>query len=123
MLASGQIDPRLWGADEFKAHADLCIHCKLCRTECPSAVDVSSLMLEAKAAYVDKHGLPYQRLDLLADRALGAAGEPISDRDQLPAGAATRRAGCLIGCWASRGTGSCRGCGAPRSLAGRPGSV
>ena len=57
MLASGQIDPRLWGADEFKAHADLCIHCKLCRTECPSAVDVSSLMLEAKAAHVDKHGL------------------------------------------------------------------
>ncbi len=57
MLASGQIDPRLWGADEFKSHADLCIHCKLCRTECPSAVDVSSLMLEAKAAHVDKHGL------------------------------------------------------------------
>jgi FAD/FMN-containing dehydrogenase/Fe-S oxidoreductase len=57
MLASGQIDPRLWGADEFKAHADLCIHCKLCRTECPSGVDVSSLMLEAKAAHVDKHGL------------------------------------------------------------------
>jgi FAD/FMN-containing dehydrogenase/Fe-S oxidoreductase len=57
-IATGQIDPRLWGADEFKAHADLCIHCKLCRTECPSAVDVSSLMLEAKAAYVEKHGLP-----------------------------------------------------------------
>ena len=58
MLASGQVDPRLWGGDEFKAHADLCIHCKLCRTECPSAVDVSSLMLEAKAAHVNKHGLP-----------------------------------------------------------------
>ena len=57
-VATGQVDPRLWGADEFKAHADLCIHCKLCRTECPSAVDVSSLMLEAKAAYVEKHGLP-----------------------------------------------------------------
>ena len=56
-VATGQIDPRLWGGDEFKAHADLCIHCKLCRTECPSAVDVSSLMLEAKAAYVEKHGL------------------------------------------------------------------
>jgi FAD/FMN-containing dehydrogenase/Fe-S oxidoreductase len=57
-IATGEVDPRLWGADEFKAHADLCIHCNLCRTECPSAVDVSSLMLEAKAAYVDKHGLP-----------------------------------------------------------------
>jgi FAD/FMN-containing dehydrogenase/Fe-S oxidoreductase len=57
-IATGQIDPRLWGGDEFKAHAELCIHCKLCRTECPSAVDVSSLMLEAKAAFVEKHGLP-----------------------------------------------------------------
>jgi FAD/FMN-containing dehydrogenase/Fe-S oxidoreductase len=57
-ITTGVVDPRLWGSEEFKAHADLCIHCKLCRTECPSAVDVSSLMLEAKAAYVEKHGLP-----------------------------------------------------------------
>jgi FAD/FMN-containing dehydrogenase/Fe-S oxidoreductase len=70
-IATGEVDPRLWGADEFKAHADLCIHCKLCRTECPSAVDVSSLMLEAKAAYVEKHGLPpgdwiFSRIELWA---------------------------------------------------------
>jgi len=70
-IATGQVDPRLWGADEFKAHADLCMHCKLCRTECPSAVDVSSLMLEAKAAYVEKHGLPpsdwiFSRIELWA---------------------------------------------------------
>ncbi len=51
------VDPRSWGTDEFKAKADLCIHCNLCQTECPSAVDVSSLMLEAKAAYVENHGL------------------------------------------------------------------
>jgi FAD/FMN-containing dehydrogenase/Fe-S oxidoreductase len=57
-IATGTIDPRLWGSDEVKARADLCIHCKLCRSECPSAVDVSSLMLEAKAAAVERHGLP-----------------------------------------------------------------
>jgi FAD/FMN-containing dehydrogenase/Fe-S oxidoreductase len=56
-LAAGVVDPRSWGTDEFKAKADLCIHCKLCQSECPSAVDVSSLMLEAKAAYVENHGL------------------------------------------------------------------
>jgi len=70
-IATGEVDPRLWGSDEFKAHADLCIHCKLCRTECPSAVDVSSLMLEAKAAYVEKHGLSpgdwiFSRIELWA---------------------------------------------------------
>ncbi len=56
-LATGAIDPRLWGSEEMKANADLCIHCDSCRTECPAGVDVSSLMVEAKAAYVEIHGL------------------------------------------------------------------
>jgi len=57
-VVTGRIDPRLWGSEEFKKNSDLCIHCTLCKTECPSAVDVSSLMLEAKAAYVQLHGIP-----------------------------------------------------------------
>jgi FAD/FMN-containing dehydrogenase/Fe-S oxidoreductase len=57
-LASGAIDPKLWGTEELKANADLCVHCNLCQSECPSGLDVSSLMLEAKAAYVENHGLP-----------------------------------------------------------------
>jgi FAD/FMN-containing dehydrogenase/Fe-S oxidoreductase len=57
-IASGMLDPKLWGTEEFKANADLCIHCNLCPKECPSGVDVSSLMLEAKAAFVEHHGLP-----------------------------------------------------------------
>ncbi len=70
-VATGAVDARLWGTDEMKAHADLCIHCKLCRSECPSGVDVSSLMMEAKAAYVEQHGLPpsdwiFSRLELWA---------------------------------------------------------
>jgi FAD/FMN-containing dehydrogenase/Fe-S oxidoreductase len=56
-LAVGQIDPKLWGTEEFKQSAGLCIHCNLCSSECPSGVDVSRLMLEAKAAYVENHGL------------------------------------------------------------------
>ena len=85
---TGEVDPRLWGADEFKAHADLCIHCKLCRTECPSGVDVSSLMLEAKAAYVEKHGLPpgdwiFSRIELWAQ-----LGSRFPIADQFPALAA-----------------------------------
>jgi FAD/FMN-containing dehydrogenase/Fe-S oxidoreductase len=57
-IATGAIDPRLWGSEELKRNSDLCIHCTLCRSECPSAIDVSSLMIEAKAAYVQNHGLP-----------------------------------------------------------------
>ena len=70
-VAAGAVDPRLWGSDELRAHADLCVHCKLCRTECPSGVDVSTLMVEAKAAYVEKHGLAprdwvFSRLEMWA---------------------------------------------------------
>jgi Fe-S oxidoreductase len=57
-LAAGRLDPKLWGAEEFAESARLCTHCKLCPSECPSGVDVSSLMIEAKAAYVETHGLP-----------------------------------------------------------------
>ena len=56
-MATGAVDPRLWGSEEMKANSDLCIHCMACRTECPAGVDVSSLMVEAKAAYVEMHGL------------------------------------------------------------------
>lgn len=56
-IASGKVDPKLWGSEELKANADLCVHCTLCRSECPAGVDVSGLMLEAKAAYVADHGL------------------------------------------------------------------
>lgn len=70
-FATGVIDPKLWGTEEFKAHADLCFHCKMCQSECPSGIDVSSLMLEAKAAYVEHHGLApgdwvFSRIELWA---------------------------------------------------------
>ncbi len=56
-MATGALDPRFWGSEEMKANADLCIHCTSCRSECPAGVDISSLMVEAKAAYVETHGL------------------------------------------------------------------
>ena len=56
-VATGAVDPRLWGSEELKANANLCIHCAACRTECPAGLDVSSMMIEAKAAYVEEHGL------------------------------------------------------------------
>ena len=56
-FASGAIDPKLWASEEVKAVADLCVHCNLCQSECPAGVDVSALMVEAKAAFVEAHGL------------------------------------------------------------------
>jgi len=56
-LLTGEVAPKFWGSDALRENADLCIHCNLCAKECPSGVDVSSLMLEAKAAHVADHGL------------------------------------------------------------------
>ena len=83
-VAAGPVDPKLWGTEEFKENADLCIHCNLCPTECPSGVDVSSLMLEAKAAYVENHGLPPADWVALAGRALVAARQPAADPLRTP---------------------------------------
>ncbi len=39
-----------------KVIADLCIHCHMCRFECPANVDIPKLMIEAKATYVATNG-------------------------------------------------------------------
>lgn len=56
--------------EEVKSIADLCVNCHQCRLECPSQVDIPKLMIEAKAAYVDRNGLKpsdwlLARLDLV----------------------------------------------------------
>lgn len=56
-FVSGTLDPKLWGSEDLKAQADQCVHCNMCVEECPSAIDVSALMVEAKAAYVASRGL------------------------------------------------------------------
>ena len=37
---------------------DLCVSCKACKTECPSAVDMSKIKFEFLAHYYEKHGVP-----------------------------------------------------------------
>lgn len=56
-VLTGAIDPRLLPTPEFRELAEYCVNCKMCRLECPSAVDMSKLMLEAKAASVVEQGL------------------------------------------------------------------
>ncbi|WP_145267903.1 FAD-binding and (Fe-S)-binding domain-containing protein [Tautonia plasticadhaerens] len=56
-LANGRLDRSTWGGESIRRIADHCVHCRLCESECPSGVDVSSMMLEVKAAYAEQHGL------------------------------------------------------------------
>jgi FAD/FMN-containing dehydrogenase/Fe-S oxidoreductase len=69
-VLTGTLDLNILTSDEFKAIADLCVHCHACRLECPARVDIPRLMREGKAAYVAANGLPLAqwamtRLDLL----------------------------------------------------------
>jgi FAD/FMN-containing dehydrogenase/Fe-S oxidoreductase len=42
--------------EEFKEIVDLCVHCHMCRLECPANVDIPRLMVEAKALYIATNG-------------------------------------------------------------------
>ena len=59
-------DPDAVSADEVREVAERCVNCKMCRDECPARVDVSKLMLEAKAAAQTENGL--DRIDWVLAR-------------------------------------------------------
>ena len=50
-FVTGELDTKHMATDEFKEIADLCINCHQCRLECPAAVDVPKMMVEAKAQH------------------------------------------------------------------------
>jgi FAD/FMN-containing dehydrogenase/Fe-S oxidoreductase len=50
-------DPATVATPEAEAIAKLCVNCKMCQKECPSQVDIPRLMIEAKAAHFQEHGL------------------------------------------------------------------
>lgn len=54
---SGQL-PDGVGDAALKAIYDLCLGCKACKSECPSAVDVARMKSEFLALYYDQHGTP-----------------------------------------------------------------
>ncbi len=69
-VLTGTLDLGALTSDEFKAVADLCVHCHACRLECPAGVDIPRLTRESKAAYVAANGFSpaewaMTRLDLL----------------------------------------------------------
>jgi FAD/FMN-containing dehydrogenase/Fe-S oxidoreductase len=70
-LLTGYLPSDTLVQDAAKEVADLCVHCHMCRIECPANVDVPKMMLEAKASYVRTNGLPLNdwlltRIDRLA---------------------------------------------------------
>ena len=80
--------------DACKEVADLCVHCHMCRLECPANVDIPKLMLEAKATYVRTNGLPLHDRLLARIDSLAGARRPAAGRSPIGRSPIRRPAGC-----------------------------
>jgi FAD/FMN-containing dehydrogenase/Fe-S oxidoreductase len=63
---SGQLPAEEFTSPQMYEVMDLCIECKACQSECPSAVDMAKVKFEFLSHYYDRHGIPL-RAKLFAD--------------------------------------------------------
>ena len=83
-IITGALDPEsTYGLAATKAVTDYCIECGMCAVECPSAVDIPKLMLEAKSRYRAAHRA--KPVEMMLGRAetvsrLGSFAAPLANR-------------------------------------------
>jgi FAD/FMN-containing dehydrogenase/Fe-S oxidoreductase len=72
--ATGQLQDKDFESPEFRKFLDLCVNCKACLLQCPSGVDISTLMMTARARYVKQRGLRRAERILSQNRYLSILG-------------------------------------------------
>jgi anaerobic glycerol-3-phosphate dehydrogenase C subunit len=80
--ATGQLTEQDFKSPQFRKLLDLCVNCRACLKECPSGLDVSKLMIMARARYVRRKGLRRAERVLSHNRYLSVLGgffSPISN--------------------------------------------
>jgi len=82
-LISGRLPAeRFLASPELKRIMDQCINCQRCLTECPTGVDIPWIALQARAHFINKHGLRWAD-KLVADThlscRLGSSFAPLSN--------------------------------------------
>jgi FAD/FMN-containing dehydrogenase/Fe-S oxidoreductase len=75
--ATGQLSEKDFESPEFRKFLDLCVNCKACSLQCPSGVDISTLMSTARAQYVRRKGLRRAEFVLSHNRYLSTMGSPL----------------------------------------------
>ncbi|HSB90206.1 MAG TPA: FAD-binding and (Fe-S)-binding domain-containing protein [Anaerolineales bacterium] len=55
---TGRLPSEAWASPQLHGILDLCLECKGCKAECPTAVDMARLKAEFLAAYQKTHGVP-----------------------------------------------------------------
>lgn len=77
-LLQDGINGRALAVGEVRAVADLCVNCKMCASECPAAVNIPKLMLEARAANVAEYGLTKSDWFLARSEAFAVLGSALA---------------------------------------------
>ncbi len=80
--ATGQLEEKDFESPEFRKFLDLCVNCKACLLQCPSGVDISTLMINARTQYVKRKGLRRSDRILSQNRymsMLGSVFSPVSN--------------------------------------------
>ena len=85
-VLAGTVGLQQLTSPEFKAIADLCVHCHACRLECPTGVDVPRLMRESKGAYTAANSLTLAEWAMTRLDLLGRAGRLGGTGDELGIG-------------------------------------
>ena len=81
-VISGELHAKYLASPPLKAIMDLCFNCKLCLTECPTAVDIPGLAIQAKAFYTKANGQSLQSLVLTSTEfttKLGSLTAPVAN--------------------------------------------
>ncbi len=79
---SGRLSDKEKNSAEFREIVGMCINCKMCSVECPSGVDISRLLMEARAEIAEKQGLSRTEKTLSMNRflaMLSGAFSPVSN--------------------------------------------
>jgi len=81
--ATGQLEDKDFESPEFRQFLDLCVNCKACLLQCPSGVDISKLMMTARARYVKQRGLRRTEWLLSQNRYMSLLGSMFSPFSNL----------------------------------------
>jgi len=77
-MIHGHLSPDVLADGRFRRLMDLCIDCKLCLTECPTAVDIAGMCEQAKAEYVAARGQSLRAASLARADSLGKIGRALA---------------------------------------------
>jgi len=76
--ATGQLEEKDFESPQFRKFLDLCVNCKACMLQCPSGIDISKLMVTARAEYVKRKGVRRPERFLSHHRYMSMLGSVLS---------------------------------------------